>query len=83
MRLATAKVKQPGSTKSEICKVTNKLIVVLGLGIKINGKAKWKTPKTKMNSHSAVPTFNAFTFSIPLTFFNTSSLTVIRKPILI
>ncbi len=81
MTLRIAKAKHPGTTKSEICKVKNTLIVVLGLGVKINGKAKWKTPKIKINKDSTVPAFNAFTFSVPLTFFNTNNLTIIRWPI--
>ena len=66
MILTIAKVKHPGNTKSEICNVTNKLIFALGFGVKINGKAKWKTPKIKINNNSTVPAFNAFTFLIPL-----------------
>ncbi len=78
MILAIAKVKHPGRTKSEICNVTNKLIVVEGFGVKINGKAKWKTPKITMNNDSTVPAFNAFTFIVPLTFFNQNNLTITR-----
>jgi hypothetical protein len=83
MILRIAKAKLPGRTKSEICTETNKLIVVLGFGVKINGKAKWKIPKIKMNNDSTVPTSNAFTFSFPLTFFNQNNLSIIRWPILI
>ena len=66
MILTIAKIKHPGNTKSEICNVTNKLILALGFGVKINGKAKWKTPKIKMNNNSTVPAFNAFTRYNPL-----------------
>ena len=54
MMLTIAKVKHPGSTKSAICNVTKRLIVVLMLGSKMNGMAKWKAPNTKINNASAV-----------------------------
>jgi hypothetical protein len=76
--LKIAKVKHPGNTKFEICNDTSKLIVALGFGVKINGKAKWKTPKIKMNNNSTVPAFNAFTFANPLTVYNQNNLMIIR-----
>lgn len=77
MMLTIAKVKHPGRTKSAICNVMKRLMVVLVFGGKMNGMAKWKAPNTKINNASADLAFSAFTLFASLTFFNANDLKTI------
>jgi hypothetical protein len=77
MKHKIAKMKHPGNTKSAMRNVAKIVVTALKFGGKINGMAKWKAPKPKINNASAFFALTVFMLYTSLTFFSTDTLQII------